>query len=341
MLVRADASSAIGMGHAMRCLALAQALADEQGRRTVFLMADPPGAFAERAAPDGIPVAALEAAPGGEEDAAATLALAAEHGAAWVVVDGYHFDGGYQRTLVAGGARVLAFDDHGHAGTYHADLVLNQNLGAGPEPYARRDTRTRLLLGLRYALLRREFRGWAAPLRPQPPVARRLLVTLGGSDPDDISSRVLRALEQVPDRLEVLVLVGAANPHGDELAAAAAASSRPVELVRDARDVPQRMAWADMAVAGAGGSSWELARVGTPQIAIVLADNQRPAGAALGAHGLAVSLGWHADLSQDDLAGAIAGLARDRDRREALAAQGRAAVDGLGARRVLEAMELA
>src|SRR5215211_6709934 len=141
MLVRADASAAIGMGHAMRCLALAQALGDEQGRRTVFLMADPPGAFAERAAPDGIPVAALEAAPGGEEDAAATLALAAQHGAEWVVVDGYHFDGGYQRALVAGGARVLAFDDHGHAGTYHADLVLNQNLGAGPEPYARRDAR--------------------------------------------------------------------------------------------------------------------------------------------------------------------------------------------------------
>ena len=100
---------------------------------------------------------------------------------------------------------------------------------------------------------------------------------------------MLAALGEVEGPLEVQVLIGGANPHREALERAAATCPHPVELAVDAVDVPARMAWADLAVAAAGGSAWELARVGTPQIAIVLADNQRPAGRALGEQGLAVS----------------------------------------------------
>jgi UDP-2,4-diacetamido-2,4,6-trideoxy-beta-L-altropyranose hydrolase len=137
------------------------------------------------------------------------------------------------------------------------------------------------------------------------------------------------------------VLIGGANPHREALERAAAACPHPVEPAVDVLDVPERMAWADLAVAAAGGSSWELARVGTPQIAIVLADNQRPAGRALGEQGLAVSLGWHADVSTGDIAGAVAGLAADAPRREELSRRGQALIDGRGALRVLSAMGLA
>jgi UDP-2,4-diacetamido-2,4,6-trideoxy-beta-L-altropyranose hydrolase len=338
VVVRADASVAIGLGHAMRCLALAQALADERGGRAVFLLADPPAPIAERAAREGIEVAALVAPPGGPDDAAETLALARDRGAAWVVADGYHLDGGYQRALVDGGARVLALDDHGHAGEYHAHLVLNQNLGATEAPYARRAPYTRLLLGHRHVLLRREFRTWNGGERAVPERARRVLVTLGGSDPDDVSSRVVAALAAVDGPLDVSVLIGGANPHRASLERAAAGSPHAVELATDVLDVPERMARADLAIAAAGGSSWELARVGTPQVAVVLADNQRPAGRALADAGVAVQLGWHADATAGAIAAAVGGLAGDAERRAGLSRRGRALIDGQGARRVLDAM---
>ncbi len=341
ILVRTDASVAIGLGHAMRCLALAQALADECGGRAIFLMADPPAAFAARAAREAAEIVALAATPGGDADAAETRSLARARDAAWIVVDGYHFDGAYQRALVDGGARVLAFDDHGHAGHYHAHLVLNQNLGATEAPYADRAPHTRLLLGSTHAVLRREFRAWDHPRRPAPATARRLLVTLGGSDPDDLSSTTLIALATLEGPLQITTLVGGANPHRAALERAAAASPHPVDLVTDALDVPERMARADLAVAAAGGTSWELARVGTPQVAIVLADNQRPAGRALAGTGLAVTLGWHADLRHSDIADAVRELIADRARREELSRRGREAVDGRGALRVLAAMDLA
>ena len=256
ILVRADGGVAIGLGHAMRCLALVQAVADECGGSAEFLMADPPPAFGARAAHEGATVHALGAAPGGVADAAETVRRA--DGADWIVLDGYHFDGGYQRALVDAGLKLLAFDDHGHAGSYPAHLVLNQNLGAGPEPYADRAPYTRLLLGPRHALLRREFRHWDGPPRGVPPVARRLLVTLGGSDPDNVSARVLAALGEVEGPLEVQVLIGGANPHREALERAAATCPHPVGLAVDVVDVPERMAWADLAVAAAGAArgSW-------------------------------------------------------------------------------------
>ena len=324
ILVRADAGVAVGLGHAMRCLALVQAAGEGS-----FLMADPPPAFVARA---GGEVARLASAPGTPEDAAETAQRARRIGAEWVVLDGYDFDGGFQQALVDAGLRVLALDDHGHAGHYAAQLVLNQNLGASEARYADRSPDTRLLLGPRYALQRREFRELAVPERELPTRARRVLVTLGGSDPDNVSALVLDGLALVPEPLQVQVLVGGANPHRASL-------ERPgVELVTDARDVPERMLWADLAVAAAGGTAWELARTGTPQITIVIADNQRPAGDALRAEDLAVVLGWHAALTPEAIAGAVGALAGDVSRRAELSARGRALIDGQGARRVLEAM---
>ncbi len=341
ILVRTDASVAIGLGHAMRCLALTQALADERGGRTVFLMPAAPDAFAARARREGATLRALRAPPGTAADARETAALAGHEGAAWVVVDGYDLDGGYQLALVDGGASVLALDDHVHADRYHAHLVLNQNPGADEGLYADRAPHTRLLLGPRYALLRREFRTWDAPPRAVPVAARRVLVALGGSDPDNVSARVLAGLAGVRGPLEVQVLVGGANPHRHALERVAAGSPHAVELAVDAFDVPRRMAWADLAVAAAGGGARELARVGTPQALIVLADNQRPAGEALVRAGVAVSLGWHADVTEDVVAAAVAALAGDAARRARLAQRGRELVDGRGALRVLAAMGLA
>jgi UDP-2,4-diacetamido-2,4,6-trideoxy-beta-L-altropyranose hydrolase len=340
LLVRADASPAIGMGHVMRCLSLVSAFIEGTDGTAVFLTAEPLPAFTRRAVAAGAEVRGLVALPGSSEDAEETLAVAAEGAAAWVVLDGYQFDGAFQAALVDGGRRLLALDDHGHAGRYHANIVLNQNAGADAELYRDRRPTTRLLLGPRFAMLREEFRKWAEPRSPVPTRARRVVVALGGSDPDDVSALALDGLARVSGPLEVLVLVGAANQHLAELERAAAACPHTVEVAVDVLDVPRALAWGDLAIAAAGGTSWELARVGTPQVAIVLADNQRPAAAALARERRAVTLGWHSDLDAGAIGAAVAALVDDRELRCELSRRGRELVDGRGALRVLAEMEL-
>ena len=97
--------------------------------------------------------------------------------------------------LKAAGRKLLVVDDTGHAGVYAADLVLDQNAHATEKLYQCREPYSKLLLGSRYALLRREFRPWREWKREIAPVARKVLVTVGGTDPDNLTVRVMRALQ--------------------------------------------------------------------------------------------------------------------------------------------------
>ncbi len=336
LVIRADASPRIGTGHVMRCLALAQAWQDEGGQAR-FVMAGGPGALMRRLESEGASAHRLEAAPGGDEDARRTAALAQEAGAGWVVVDGYHFGAEYQAALKGAGLRLLVIDDGGHAARYHADLVLNQNLYADEALYARRGPQTRLLLGPSYALLRREFVRRRPP-REVPEVARKLLVTLGGSDPDGVTLRAVAALRELGrEGLEAVVVVGAANPRREEIASAAQGADGVRVLVNPA-EMAGLMEWADFALAAAGSTCWELCCLGLPALLLVLAENQAPVAAACESAGAARDLGWHFCHSTGGLADAIRAARADHAFRAFAAKRGPELIDGRGAARVCAAL---
>jgi len=332
LLLRADATPGIGTGHVVRCLVLARAWRERTAGRAVLATVAPVGPLASRVAAAGVEVRPIDGA-----DAEATAEAARSEDATWVVLDGYGFDEAYQETVGRAGRPVLVLDDHGHAGAYRAELLLNQNFGARPDPYAGSVPAERLLLGPRYALVAPEFAGVRAPDAPHR--ARRVLVTLGGSDPDDTTASVVEALAlaAIPD-LEATVVAGPANPHVDGLRTAVGAVGPAAELVVDAADMPRRMARAELAVAAAGGTARELALVGVPSLLLTLAENQRPAAEAMAALGVAVDLGWAHEASPAAVASALQDLAADVGRRRAMVARGRAEIDLRGAGRVVAAM---
>jgi len=338
LLVRADATARMGTGHVMRGLALAQAWQDAGGAVT-FTAATLPKILQDRLVDEGCEVMSITADPGSPTDVSETIAIANRVAADWIVLDGYQFDSGFQQSLKDSGLRVLAVDDYGHAGRYSADLVLNQNLGANEDLYADRAPSTRLLLGPRFAMLRREFTtapGWT---RRIPDVARKVLVTLGGADPDNVTLTVIKSLGQVcVDGLEAVVVVGASNPHLAVLETAAQRSQVRIELQVNVTDMPALMRWADVAVAAGGTTSWERAAFGLPGLVLVLADNQRRVAEACDAAGLGRNLGWHEQVTETTLAEALGGLLHDLDARTGMVFHSRQVVDGRGAERVLHAM---
>ena len=129
LLIRADASAAIGTGHVMRCLALAQSW-QACGGAVTFALAGETSPLEARFKKDGTQVVYLPVRPGSLTDAQETGALAQATGVSWVVIDGYQFDTAYQQSLKATGCSLLMLDDYGHATHYYADLVLNQNIDA-------------------------------------------------------------------------------------------------------------------------------------------------------------------------------------------------------------------
>src|SRR5437879_4914325 len=266
LLIRVDANVKIGTGHVMRCLALAQAW-QERGGDVVFAMAESSAGIDERLRLEQAQISRLDAMPGSADDAAQTASLAQELQADWAVVDGYHFDSAYQRFLKDTGLQLLIIDDYGHAGHYSADVVVNQNISAKESLYTSRERYTRLCLGLDYVLLRRDFKAWREWKREIAPVAKKILVTMGGSDPQNVTSAVMRAMRMVDMAgVEGIVVVVDSNPHLGSLERRASQISCGFRLVQHALDMPELMAWADLAIVAAGGTLWELLFMGCPTL---------------------------------------------------------------------------
>jgi UDP-2,4-diacetamido-2,4,6-trideoxy-beta-L-altropyranose hydrolase len=335
LVLRADGGPGIGGGHVMRCLALAQAWG-EGGGRAVFGAATLAPSLRQRLLDEGFDCIAIEAASGSPADAEATAAAAASLGARVIVVDGYQFPVAFHQRLHDAGMKIAAVDDNGEIGTGVADLVINQNRHASPALYAQRAGRARLLLGTEYALLRREFRTWQGPPRTFPVSARQLLVTLGAADPLNVTAEVIACVgPALAGDIAIVVVIGGSNPHADAITARAVRLPN-CRLLRDpGSDMPGLMAAADLAVCAGGSTMWEMARMGVPFIPIVIAENQRLAVAAMARDGYPTVDG--AAVARD-LPAAVAALAADAGRREALSRRGRQLVDGRGAERVCTAL---
>ena len=172
-LIRTDANSQIGSGHLMRCLALAQAW-QRDCDRAIFATQSLSPLLASRLASENMAVMPISSPAGTAEDARETATLAHHVEAQWLVVDGYHFGTDYQQTIKAAGLFLLVLDDYGHCDRYYADAILNQNISADERWYLQRENDTRLLLGTRYILLRREFWQWQNWQRKIPKIARKI-----------------------------------------------------------------------------------------------------------------------------------------------------------------------
>jgi UDP-2,4-diacetamido-2,4,6-trideoxy-beta-L-altropyranose hydrolase len=332
MVLRADGGPTIGLGHVMRCVALAEAWRDRGGDAT-FVGAGIPGAVRRRLEAGRIGVVALAATA--SRDPERTAAVARRDRDGLVVLDGYHFDTAYQAAVRGAGCRTMVIDDTAHLPRYVADMLLNQNPGALEIRYDC-PPGTRLLRGPRYALLRREFRR-SRQRRDQRPTSCRILVTLGGSRTGRLLRRIMRGLDRLPVPMDVRVVAAPA--------AAPANARRPVrrgarlEVVRAPGDMAPLMRWADVVISGGGSTLLELACLGVPALAVVLAPNQAPTVRALAARDVVVDLGPSEAVSEDEIANRTGALLADGRRRARMGRRGRALVDGRGAQRVATVLE--
>jgi len=337
LIIRADTTPEIGTGHLMRSLAIAHAWRDQAGE-VIFISCCQSQGLRRRMADIAQQVVAIDRAHPDPDDWEKTSQILGTHGDAWVVLDGYHFDGGYHKKIRAHGKRLLVIDDMAHLDHYEADIVLNQNINAESLPYSTAAF-TRLFLGTRYILLRPEFANHFSGEHQIPGLACKLLITLGGGDPDNMTLKVMQAIERINiDGFETLIVVGSTNPHLQQIQAESNRSSVPMRVVDSAPNMAELMAWANLAVSAGGSTCWELAFMGVPTLAITMADNQVAVVEGLEKAGAMVSLDWYHDLSSEKIARAVQNLAMDVDKRTQMQRCGRHLVDGNGTQRVLTGM---
>jgi UDP-2,4-diacetamido-2,4,6-trideoxy-beta-L-altropyranose hydrolase len=320
----------------MRCLALAQAWQDSGGRAN-FVMADSTSAIEQRLNKEGVNVFRIAPETAGTlQDAELTADRARKDNATWVVIDGYHFGEEYQQAISGAGFKLLLLDDNGCAGHYSADFVLNQNVHAHEAMYANRTSSTKLLLGLQYVLLRREFAGWRQWQRQIPALGRKLLVSMGGSDPENFTQRAVEALSQLRiNDLEAIIVLGGGNPHVNSVEQELKSHSGRIRIRRDVTNMAELLAWADVGLVSAGTVSWEVCAMGLPSVLVPIAENQKRSAELLDRLGATYTL--PADCEISHLAYTVRELLSSPELRKRLSQKARSLVHFDGAQRVIRA----
>jgi UDP-2,4-diacetamido-2,4,6-trideoxy-beta-L-altropyranose hydrolase len=330
LYVRTDATAATGLGHFMRCFAIAQAWRD--GGDPVTFVGRYEAGLETLLDEEGI--AQIDVARAHPDPVDLTTTLARVPQGVPVVLDGYGFDREFQQRL-AEGRRLLVIDDFGHQDGYAGFALLNPNLGAASVEYPVAPPRR--LLGIRYAPLRRAFRERAAREaheRGERPSAGTVLVSLGGADTDNHTLRVLEILTGLRTcPATIRTVVGPLNPNRAALETFARERAA-VELVASPRDMLDELRGADVAITSAGSISIELAALGVPAILLAVADNQLIVGPAMERAGAAVFGGDLRTLGAAALAKILDETLRDTRGLAAMRERGPALVDGQGALRV-------
>ncbi|GAA0798941.1 PseG/SpsG family protein [Spirilliplanes yamanashiensis] len=315
--IRCDAGGLRGVGHLVRCVALAEELAARGAAVTFFGEVDLPWAAGQLTA-RGLPLR-----PPGE--------LAGDA----VVLDSYTLDPAVGAGLRAAGVRTCAIVDGDLRGQV-ADLYVDQNLDAELLAPALPPGATRLA-GLRYALLRtavRERRP-AAPraARPGPP---RVVCFFGGTDAYRAAPVLARLLAATGAPCDATIVAADASLRA-ELAAVPPAPGQAFTVVDPTDELPALLAAADLAVSASGTSTWELLCLGVPAALVWVVDNQELGYDRTVAAGLAAGLGRLGALEPSAVA-TLRALLTDPAARAALAAKAFGAVDGRGVERVADAL---
>lgn len=260
--IRVDGNSQIGLGHLIRCFALAQ-----------MLQSDFSITFVCRCIPDKIKKDLEEARFQllEIENEAVFLSLPTKNDI--VVLDGYHFDLAYQESIKNTAATLVCIDDLFDK-EYVADLIINHAPNVSPGNYNALVT-TQFALGPEYALLRPLFLEQA---RNKKAVVNleTVFICFGGSDFKNLTEKTVATITAFPVFKRIIVVTGVAFEQINKLKTVIDSDKR-IEHFHgiDERKIMELMVASDLAVVPSSGILNEVLSVGCNVISGTYVENQK------------------------------------------------------------------
>lgn len=194
IFIRTDASPDIGLGHLVRCSALAHMLKKEF--EITFFCKSIPVSIEKEFRDNGFNIVHIFL----EDD----FYNAIKPGGI-IVLDGYNFSTDYQKMIKRKGAKLVCIDDL-HDKEYIADLIINHAPGIVPWDY-RAKLYTQFALGPDYVLLRPAFLKQAKKNRIIDKI-KTVLICFGGSDPNNLTSLAIKVVSEFKEFIKVIVVTG-------------------------------------------------------------------------------------------------------------------------------------
>jgi len=324
IVFRVDGGAEIGMGHVYRSLAIADELCSISSADVQFLMSVDHPEGVKGVSDAGYTVRVLS--NGGVD---AIVEAIQEYSPNIVVNDRPFLEEDYLEALSKLGASTVNLVDTLEdiekpaeitsmiIATMRVDQLELEDYYAGPE----------------FAILRESFAGRAKPVRAD---AREVVISFGGSDPQGLTLKVLRALDESRRELGVKAILGPAFSYGQELRELLPKLHYQPILLENVEHMAEILSEADLVFCAGGMTVYEIAALGVP--GIVMCQNAREVRRMehFARSGSVEHLGLGTEVEEKRITEAAEALLANETRRRAMSESGRKLVDARGAQRVAE-----
>ena len=325
VFIRVDASIDIGVGHVMRCLALAGRLR-KQGNSVSFICREHNGHLCDFIEINGYKVLRLPASQVNVKipnytqhskwlgvpvsvDAIQTKKLLRKGSVDLLIVDHYAINEVWERSLREISNEILVIDDLADR-KHDCDFLIDQNYF---EDYPSRydslvPPHCKTFLGPSYVLLRDEFYDQWRKQRIRSGSVKRIVIFFGGIDQTNETGKALAAfLKMGRNDIQVDVIVGRSNLHKTELASICKQYDF-LHFYCQVTNIAELMCQADLSIGAGGTTTWERCFLSLPSIVWSVADNQVEICKTLGRKKIIKYLGEKETLEQTFLTQQLANL---------------------------------
>lgn len=265
ILFRVDSSSAIGLGHLMRCLVLAQQYPKDT---VIFACQDLTGNVNHKITQANYPIQLLKS-----NDSDELINLIKKLSIAMVVFDHYGIDYQFEKTIKQQtGVKILSIDDIYKP--HYCDILLNHNIYAKNEHY--KDLVPDLCeirCGAKYTLIRDEFKQIKSKKRIINKENPTVFIAMGGADTDNISLTVMKVLLEF-DNITINLATTNANPNINILQDFVKQHTN-INIYINHNNIAYLMDNSDFAIIAPSVIMYEVMYLGLPFIAIKTANNQK------------------------------------------------------------------
>ena len=210
IIIRCDGGRSIGLGHVVRCLALADMLRNDF--EISFALQETSKEVYSLIRKGGFQWHVLPPTQNFDQDLNSFIQILDPENI--VVLDGYEFRSVYQKRIKDLGCKLVSIDDL-HAWHQYSDIVINHAGGVEEEDYDC-EVYTRLLLGYQYALVRKEFRQYQGEIRKVDGI-HNVFISMGAADEPGNTLKFANALLLTPGVKRISIMLSSINPHLSEI----------------------------------------------------------------------------------------------------------------------------
>jgi len=261
IFIRTDGSHEIGLGHIIRCSALANMLKEKFN--ITFFCKELPELVIGEIKKNGFNLRKIS-----KEEKFISLLKSNNI----VVLDGYGFDTDYQKRIKDTGAILVCIDDL-HDKTFYADLIINHTPGITKQDY-NAQPHTLFALGLDYALLRPFFLEQAKKSRKIKEI-KTLFICFGGSDFNNLTQISLEAALGFSEFQKIIVVTGPAYRKTEEFIQLLSSDKRiHYRYALDEKEMLNSIMEAELAIVPASGILFEVMATGCKIISGSYINNQ-------------------------------------------------------------------